>query len=92
MKIEKITFANALALTTLIVWVVCSAFVAILPGLYMRAGGWWMHMNYSSLTSLGMWPMMSMNGIFFGGFTMVIAAWIAVYIFVWIYEQLGKSK
>ena len=92
MQIEKTRFANALALTTLILWVLCSLIALSLPGFYMRTGGMWMHMNYSNLANLGMWPMMTVNTVVFGGLTMVIAAWVTGYIFGWVYEWLGNRK
>ena len=83
MKIEKMTFANALALTTLILWVACAIIIALSPSLYMQTGGWWVH-------SVLRKPMMTMGSFSLGGITMVAVAWVTGFVFGWSYEQASN--
>ena len=83
MKFDKLTIANALALTTLIFWVACSLFLALFPAFYMQTGNWWMHgrMMGSAVT---------MGSFGFGGITMIAVAWVTGFLFGWSYEQVSK--
>ena len=90
MKIEKLTFANALALNTLMLWVICSLIAALSPAFYMQTGSWWMHGMMRSAYLGGWSPMMTTGSFSLGGITIVAVAWVTGYIFGWSYEQVSN--
>ena len=86
MKLEKTVLANALALTTAILWILCALFVVLLPDLSMTVVKWWMH--GMDPTALGAWSLDLANFIL-GGLTLVISAWVSGYIFGWAWEKVS---
>lgn len=88
MKLEKITIANASALTTAILWVICSIIVAILPAFSFSVTQWWMHgMTFSSM---GQWNLNPSNFVL-GGISLIIVAWVSGYTFGWSWETVSKK-
>jgi len=88
MKFDKIVLANAFALATVILWVVCSIFVFLLPSLSMEITGWWMHgLDLSSLGSF----QLTITNFLIGGITLTIAFWVIGYIFGWSWEKMNKK-
>lgn len=88
MKLEKTALANAFALATAIAWVVCSAFVFILPDLSMTVTNWWVH--GLSLSSLGSFKL-DLTNFLLGGITLTIAFWGVGYVFGWSWEKTSKK-
>lgn len=89
MKLNKNVFANALALTTVVVWVVCALFVALLPDLSVTIVKWWSHgLDY---TALGV-RQVTLGGFILGGVTLTIAGWLFGYLLGWSLEYFGKKK
>lgn len=88
MNLEKITLANAFALTVAIVWVVCSAFVFLLPVLSMTITSWWVHgLNLSPLDSFKL----DLANFLLGGITLTLSFWGVGYIFGWSWERMSKK-
>jgi len=84
MKLDKMTLANAFALAIAIAWVVCSAFVLVLPDLSMTITSWWLH--GLNLSPLGLFKLDLLNFLL-GGITLTIAFWVTGYIFGWSWEK-----
>lgn len=78
MKLTKELLANAFALTTGILWVLCSAFVWVLPGFSMIVTKWWVH--GMQVENLGQFNLNITNFIL-GGVTLIISAWVTGYVF-----------
>lgn len=88
MKLEKTTIANALALTTAIIWVVCSAFVFLLSDLSMTITNWWVHgLNLSVLGSFKL----DLANFLLGGITLTLSFWGIGYVFGWSWEKVSKK-
>lgn len=90
MNFDKMHLANTFALTTAILWIACSAFVALLPDLSLVISNWWMH--GLDVSVLGTWDM-NLYGVTLGGITLTISAWIAGLVLGWSGELLsGKGN
>jgi len=88
MKLTGTILANAFALTTVIVWVICSAFIFLLPGLSMTITSWWVH--GLDLSPLGTFKLDLINFLL-GGITLTLAFWGIGYIFGWSWEKVSKK-
>lgn len=89
MKLTKELLANSFALATAILWVLCSAFVFILPGFSMTVTRWWLHgMQVDQLGPFSLNP----TNFILGGATLIISLWITGYVFGWSLEYLSKRK
>ena len=78
MKTSEIKYANAFAVTTAFVWVVCTLGVALLPSASFMMSGWFMH--GLNMSALGVWKV-TMGGFLWGGIVLSGIAWAAGYIF-----------
>ncbi len=88
MNLTKSLLANAFALTAAILWVVCSAFVWLLPNLSLKISKWWVHgMKVSALGQFNL----TLNNFLLGGVTLVVAMWVTGYVFGWALEYLQKQ-
>lgn len=88
MKITKNNLANAIALATAVLWVVCTAFVAFWPSFSYKVTKWWAHgMN---LDAAGKFHL-TWGNFFWGGITLVISLWVVGYILGWSLEITGKQ-
>lgn len=83
-KNYKTTLANSFALAMAIIWVVCSVFVMLLPGLSMSITKAWMH--GLDMQVLGDWHF-TLGNFFFGGVTAIIASYLTGWIFGWSWER-----
>lgn len=84
MKLEKVTLANAFALATGIAWVVCSAFVLLLPDFSVTITSWWFHgLNLSPLGSFKL----DLGNFLLGGISLTISSWLIGYLFGWSWEK-----
>ncbi|MCG2691749.1 DUF5676 family membrane protein [Microgenomates group bacterium] len=86
MKLEKNILANAFALATTILWILCALFVVLLPDLSMTVVKWWMH--GMDVTALGAWSL-DLANFLLGGLALVISAWVSGYIFGWAWEKVS---
>ncbi len=84
------TFANALALTTVILWAICFTIVSLFPGLYMQGGTWWLHGMMRSAYLAGWRPMLGVGSFLLGGITITAVAWFIGFLFGWSYEQVSN--
>lgn len=89
MKLEKMILANAFALATAILWLLCSAFVLLLPGLSMSITRWWMH--GMRVETLGPWQL-TLTNILLGGIMITTAAWVSGYVFGWSWEKVSQKN
>ncbi len=89
MKLGKVTLANAFALTTVIVWVVCSAFILLLPDFSLTVVRWlFMGLDISALGRFNL----DFTTFLLGGVTAVVSTWITGYVLGWSIEFFSKSK
>ena len=86
MKINAINLALASAITTAIVWVICSLFVWMMPGAMMNTTGHMMHMD----TNRFGW-MLSPIGFFWGLIAWSILAGIFAWLLATVYNLLTKE-
>jgi hypothetical protein len=87
MKLDKMVLANAFALTTAVLWVVCSAIVWVLPAFSLTVTRWWMH--GLDISVMGNWNLTFTNFIV-GGVTIVVSTWVTGWLFGWSWEKAGK--
>ena len=88
MKINKMMYANAFAVTIAFVWAVCSFGVALFPAPSLMMGKWFMH--GLDMTSLGFWKV-TIDGFIFGGLVLVGFGWVTGYVFGGSLEYFGKK-
>jgi len=88
MKLDKTVIANASALTTAILWVICCALVAIIPRYAWTVSNWW---ALGILIAVkGAWKL-TMTNFLLGGATLTIVGWVSGYIFGWAWEKCSKK-
>lgn len=79
--------ANAFALTSAILWSLCSAFIYFLPDFYTTVTDWWLRgLDISILGSRSI----TWANFAYGGVALVVSMWIAGYILGWVWEMLSK--
>ncbi len=88
MKLTKKSLANGLAFVTAIAWVICSAFVILLPDFSLTVTKWWMH--GMDILSLGDWNL-NLNNFLLGGVTLTISAWLFGYVLGWSLEYFSEK-
>ncbi len=86
MKINTLNFALASAITTAILWTVCSLMVWMMPGAMMNTTGYMVHIDISKFG----W-MLSPSGFFWGLIVWSIFAGIFAWLLAAIYNALTKS-
>jgi hypothetical protein len=87
--LNKYILANTLAITSGLIWVACSAFVLLFPGLTNGIISWWLHGADVSL--------LGSRTITAGGFTIglisfVLLGWVVGFVFGWIYQIQAATK
>lgn len=83
MKLSRINLANAVAIATGVLWVICSAFVAVLPVFSSRVTKWWLHgIELPSGGSL----QLDVANFIRGGATLIFSLWVAGYVLGWSLE------
>lgn len=89
MHINKVLIANATALTTGAVWILCAFAVSLFPSWAYQINLWWTHGLYAS-------PMGDLKVTFIsfimGGATLTIFFWIIGYLFGLSFEVLVKKR
>lgn len=89
MKLTKELLANAFALASGILWVVCSTFVFIFPKFSLTVTSWWMHgLRVGNLGNFNL----NLANFLLGGTTLVVSMWVTGYVFGWSLEYLRKKK
>lgn len=89
MRYKPIVIANSLAITTAIIYVICQVLVGLFPDLSFTIAQSWFH--GIELSKLGSWNLTTSSFIL-GIVSSTITAWIIGYIFVYVYNFIGKSK
>ena len=87
MKLDAKGLALAIAIVTTVLWVLCSAFVAMAPGPAMGITG---HMVHADLSEF-YWSL-TWGGFFVGLVSWTITAAITAWLIAWTYNRLGSSK
>lgn len=87
MKINSLNFSLASAITTAIVWTVCSLMVWMMPGAMMNTTGHMVHMDISKFG----W-MLSPVGFLWGLIVWGISAGIFAWLLAAIYNALTKDQ
>ncbi len=85
MKLDKMVLANAFALATAVLWILCSAIVWLLPDFSMTVFKWWMH---GMDVGLGNWNL-NLGNFVGGGVIAVISAWVSGWVFGWVWEMVS---
>lgn len=81
--------ANALAVTSAIVYVVCRVLVGLAPDLMFNVGQSWFH--GIELQRLGSWTLTTENFIL-GVISITVTGWLAGYLYAFVYNMfLGKK-
>jgi len=81
-------FANAFAATIGIVYIICAFWVIVARDSLMALFGSWAHgIDWTSLP----YASPTAGGLIFGFVTAVVAAWVAGYLFAWLYNQFAKK-
>lgn len=82
MELNSKAFANASAAASAVLWIVCSAFVAMLPGMMSNMTG---HMLHFDMEPHG-WTL-TLTGFVFGLIIWCVAAWIAGWLMAFFYNR-----
>lgn len=89
MKTHALTTANALALTALVGWTICSLFVVIFPDVSLVATRAMLHGRMFAGTG----PLrVTLDGFLLAGAVIVGYAWVLGYVFSTIFATLQKKK
>lgn len=81
-------FANALAITMAVVYVVCALAVAVSPNLFRAVATSWFH----GVDLEAIWTGGPRGNFFLGLISAVIFSWLFGYFLAWVYNKVGKSK
>ena len=85
-KADPMRLANTFALATVILWVLCSAFVWVLPDFSLQASQWMMH--GVSLSAFNI----NLNNILLGGVAWTVCAWITGWVLGWSWNFMGGKR
>ncbi len=88
MKLNEMVLASTFALATLILWVLCSAFVWLLPDFSLMITEWWMH--GLDMSVMGDWNL-SLYNLIAGGVTLTVSGWVTGYVFGWSWRKMSKK-
>ncbi|WP_286829201.1 MULTISPECIES: DUF5676 family membrane protein [Kordiimonas] len=82
MKLNVTALANAAAATAAILWIVCSLFVVLLPGMMMSMTGHMVHLEMQAYS----W-VVTLYGFAFGLVIWVVLAWTTGWLFGTFYNR-----
>ena len=85
--IKSISFANAAAAVTGIVYVVCSLLVVVFPEFFKMVSQSWFHGIDIGL----IWTGSPRGNFLLGIISAVIGMWLTGYAFAWLYNQFSKK-
>ncbi len=86
MKLNEQAFANASAILTGLVYLVCSLLVALFPEFFRIVGQSWFHGVDLSL----IWTGTPRGNFVLGFITAVVGTWLTGWAFAWVYNKLSK--
>ncbi len=89
MKDKKMVWANAMALTAAVLWVVDNLLVVLFPRVSMVFFRWWMH---GARVEKLMPFRVGAEAFLFGGISMVIVAWFVGFVLGWSLEYFECRK
>ena len=87
MKLDAKRLSLAVGMVTAVLWVLCSAFVAMAPGPAMGITG---HMVHADLSELA-WSL-TLGGFFVGLVSWTMTAAITAWLIAWTYNRLASSE
>ena len=80
------SLANALAVTSGILWIVCSILIWLVPEFSLSATRWWfMGLDIGALGHFNL----DANIFLLGGLSTVVSTWIVGYVLGWLLEVFG---
>ena len=86
MNLDANRLAISFGLTTAVLWVICSALVALVPGAMMGMTG---HMFHATMAGIS-WTL-TWAGFLIGLVAWVVSAVVAGWLIGWFYNRLGRS-
>jgi hypothetical protein len=88
-KVKKTELANGFALATGVLWVLCSAFVAIFPSFSQTVTEWWLHgMNLDVVGGF----QLDLANFLWGGLTLIASFWVVGYVLGWSLKMVNKGR
>ena len=87
MKISTVTFISSIAISTTLLWIICSLFVAISPELSAVVTEQMMHMESGQISF-----QMSWQGFLIGWFSWVVSAVFAGWLLSIFYNKLRSDE
>ena len=88
MKLNETAWSNATAILTGVIYIVCAAFVAILPGLSKLVIQSWFH----GISFEAIWTGAARGNFVLGLVSAVIGAWLVGYLFAWLYNSIQEHS
>ncbi|MBI2405437.1 hypothetical protein HYV21_00065 [Candidatus Microgenomates bacterium] len=86
MKLNEQAFANASAILTGLVYLVCSLLVALFPDFFRIVSQSWFHgINLETI-----WTGSARGNFLLGLITAVVGTWLTGWAFAWVYNKLSK--
>jgi len=82
MKLNAIKLSFAAALATTVVWTICTALVAFLPGSMMRLSGHMVHADLATMTWMLTWAGY-LIGLIIWSFSAAVASWLIATFYNW---------
>lgn len=89
MKINKVVYAHAFAVTTAFAWTVCTLGIALFADASLTMSGWFMH--GMDIRTMGIWQA-TFGGFILGGLVLTVFAWVSGYVFGWSLEYFSKKS
>lgn len=89
MKNQSYVIPNTLAVTTLIVYVLCRLLVGLFPDTFFTIAESWLH--GIALSKLDIWSL-TMSSFILGMISSTVTAWVFGFIFIQVYNYFKKSK
>lgn len=86
MNLDENRLAVAFGTVTALLWVICSASVALMPGAMMAMTGHMFHASMEGISWTLTWP-----GFLLGLVAWVVWAAVAGWLIGWCYNRLGRS-
>ena len=86
MSLDANRLAMSVGIATAVLWIVCSASVALMPGVMMGITG---HMFHASMEGIS-WTL-TWAGFLIGLVAWVVSAVVAGWLIGWFYNRLGRS-
>lgn len=85
MKLDKMVIANASALSSALLWTLCSLGVALFPSLVETIREWIMHGSVATGALE-----VTFGSYLLGGLSIIVISWIWGYLFGWAWEYCSK--